>query len=333
MAVPFSRYTESQLRLLLSVLGADEDTALEEIAARLERLRRGLEPEDEISLILSWLGQCRLVHKLGQEQLPIASADTYRVPDLLTVFDFDGGTVPVLIEVKKRDPRDPATLQEGTLSFHPRYVRYAELVGLPLLIAWKHRTFWTLFDSTLAAQADGQHRIGFFEAMEQNLLGILAGDFSYRVAPGTAIRMRIQKLSKPDDEGRFRGVIQDTHFVNADGERLPNLPELTRLGSLFVFWENEVEQVEEDGAVIQSFVIPDLEYGEFASRTLGKLLHSFAAITRRDVNLREVMHDREHWVHNSGEFRRMVDVGASYGAFTDVFRQVPRALPTFLRRP
>jgi hypothetical protein len=333
VAVTFSRYTDSQLRLLLSVLGADVETPLDEIAARLERLRRGLEPEDEISLILSWLGQCRLVHKLGQEQLPIDSAGAYRVPDLLAVFDVDGEALPVLIEVKKRHSRDPATLQEGRLSLHARYIRYAELVGLSLLVAWKHRTFWTLFDSTVAAQPDGQYRIGFFEAMKQNLLGILAGDFSYRVAPGTAIRMRIEKLSKTDDKGRIRGVIQDTHFVNADGERLPDLPELRRLGSLFVFWENEVEQVDQNDAIIQSFVIPDLEYGEFASRTLGKLLQSFAALPGRDVNLREVIHDREHWVHNSGELRRMVDVGARYGAFTDVFRQVPQELPAFLQRP
>ncbi len=318
MPIKFSRHTDSQLRLLLSVLGTEDNVDLDEVAARLEQLRRGLEPEDEFSLILAWLGRCRLVHKLGQEQLPIASAETYRVPDLLAVFEVGKKLIPVLIEVKKREK----------LTIHPGYVRYAELVGLPLLVAWQHLTFWTLFDVHDAVTSDGAYKINFSRAMEQNLLMVLAGDFSYHVAPGTAIRMRIKKLSPPDDNGGFRGEIEDIYFTNPAGERIPNIPHLS---SLFLIWDNEVDEVDEGDAIVQSFVIPDVGYGEFASRTLGKLLRSFAALDKRDVDLRRVMHDTLHWVHNAGEFRQVVNQGAEYGVFTRVLRLRPRNLPAFLK--
>ena len=40
----------------------------------------------------------------------------------------------------------------------------------------------------------------------------------------SGIRMRIVKLSEPDAEGGFDGEIQDVHFENAAGERIPNIP-------------------------------------------------------------------------------------------------------------
>jgi hypothetical protein len=50
---------------------------------------------DEFGVICPWLGQCRLVHKLDQQQAPASSRDTYQVPDLLAGFNAAG---PFLIE-------------------------------------------------------------------------------------------------------------------------------------------------------------------------------------------------------------------------------------------
>jgi Holliday junction resolvase len=44
--------------------------------------------------------KCKLVHKLEQEQYPLASSDKYQVPDLFAVFDYEGKEILVLIEVK-----------------------------------------------------------------------------------------------------------------------------------------------------------------------------------------------------------------------------------------
>src|SRR4029078_1707173 len=141
------------------------------VLVRLEHLRRALAPEHEFSLILSWLGQCRLVHRMVQEQLPLNSTETLRVPDLVAAFEYKDKLVPVLIEVKSTAPADPMTLNEGVLHFKPHYLRYAELMRLPLLIAWRHRVIWTMFDARCAELGPTNLKIGFCTAMKENLLG------------------------------------------------------------------------------------------------------------------------------------------------------------------
>ena len=67
------------------------------------------------------------------------------------------------------------------------------------------------------------YKIDFDEALKQNLLGILGGDFSYRLVPGTQINLQIQKLNTPDpDTGGFDGQITEavTPSFSRDGKRV-----------------------------------------------------------------------------------------------------------------
>ena len=93
-------------------------------------------------MIVFWLGRCRLVHKLDQLQFSANSKDRFRVPDLLVVFDFQGKDLPVLIEVKVKE--------ETKLSWRPDFIEalqaYSSLLELPLLVVWKNKTFWSLFE-------------------------------------------------------------------------------------------------------------------------------------------------------------------------------------------
>jgi hypothetical protein len=98
----------------------------------------------------------------------------------------------LLIEVKTTEPSDPTTLDLGTLSVNRKYLPYAELLGLPMLVAWTNRGLWTLFEMRHAQLAEVNYKIDFATAMKENLLSMLGGDFSYRLAPGTRIRMRIR---------------------------------------------------------------------------------------------------------------------------------------------
>lgn len=121
-------------------LGVDSKT----LADRIRRLQAGLPSEDEFSVLLTWLGRCRLVHKLDQLQSPRDSRARLRVPDLLAVFDYRGSELPVLIEVKTSAP-DINTLSWAE-SYRDSLVRYAEMLKLPLLVAWKCGSMWTLTD-------------------------------------------------------------------------------------------------------------------------------------------------------------------------------------------
>ena len=152
---------------VLAELGCAASPA--EIAKRVRRLDLGLPAEDEFSVICAWLGKCRLLHKLDQQQVPAASRKSYQVPDLLALFEAGG---PFLIEVKVK--------ARQTLSFQPGYLKrlteYAALLRMPLLIAWKFHTIWTLFDARHLTLARTNFNISWSEAMKQNLLGVLAGD-------------------------------------------------------------------------------------------------------------------------------------------------------------
>jgi hypothetical protein len=323
------RQTAAQLRFLLDALPhlgvtGDRTTLLAELTA----LHRNLQPEHEFALILSWLGRCQLIHKLGQEQLPHTSIDTYRVPDLLVVFEYDGRPIPVLIEVKTTaPPNDPLAMGRLT-TIKPGHFRYAELLGLPLLIAWKDRTFWTLFEARHATLAETNYHIDFSKAFEENLLSTLAGDFSYRLAPGTALNMPIRKLTTPDPEtGAFDGQFHDIHFTNPSGERIPNI---RHLGSLFMFWENEAEQIDQGEDILQRFVVPNIERNEFASRTLSSIAHAFAR--NRNVDWRMLMHDTEHVAHDYGRMQELAEHGAAHGVITHILHFRPQHIPDFLLR-
>ena len=102
------------------------------------------------------------------------------------------------------------TKDDGVLSWKPDYLSslqsYASLLGLPLLVGWKHRTFWTLFEAKHFGPAVTNMNISFEDAMKQNVLGVLAGDFSFCFRPGTGLYFRYRKLGKTANG--FEAVIQ-----------------------------------------------------------------------------------------------------------------------------
>jgi hypothetical protein len=63
--MPLSRNADSQIRQLVDLLALDKTATPEEQIARLIHLQSSLDPENEFELVLSWLGNCRLIHKLG----------------------------------------------------------------------------------------------------------------------------------------------------------------------------------------------------------------------------------------------------------------------------
>ena len=199
----------------LTQLGWEADP--KRIAARVWRLNLGLPREDEFSVVSTWLGRCDLIHKLDQKQTPTKSRDTFQVPDLLAVFRHENRSVPVLVEVKSS--------KENTLSFRPDYLlrlqNYAALVRLPVLIAWKHFGLWILFDISHLQKSQKNFNISFQSAMRENLLGILAGDFSYSLSIGSGVHLRFRKdelLSETRDgegvEQQWKMTCDDVSFTD-----------------------------------------------------------------------------------------------------------------------
>jgi Holliday junction resolvase len=206
------------------------------------------------------------VHKLDQFEYPPGAWKQYRIPDLLAVFDVDGVPVPALIEVKASS--------RNVLSFKPEYLlalqAYADLVGLPLLFAWKHHTFWVLFEARHLRTARKNRNIGFKDAFRETLLGLLAGDFSFSFRAGVGLHLNIRKLKMK--ENGFEGRIEDCYILGPEGTKSYGEG---GLWLLFTCLDQESLLKETDTHALQSFIVQADSPAEFAHRGLVTLLQTF----------------------------------------------------------
>lgn len=290
-----------------------------EIAEFAKRLEAGLPAEDELSVIFHWLGQCRLVHKLDQFPYPPGVWELYRVPDVLAVFEVGGRHYPVLIEVK--------TCIDKTLSWKPDYLsslqRYASLLNLPLLVAWKHRSFWTLFEAKHFRLATTNLNISFLEAMKQNLLGVLAGDFSFSFRAGTGTHVRTRKLKETTNG--FDGVLEEVYFSNAEGRRLGAVGGVLQF---FLCIDQEPSEVETETELLQSFVISTDQLAEFAHRAVVTVLDTFSE-TQQAFSWRQVL-IQNRLPHISDGPQQAAKNALDAGFLEHVVAPRPQTLPDFL---
>jgi Holliday junction resolvase len=242
------------LQEVLSELGWSADAAA--VANKVRLLNFGLPLEDEFSVVCAWLGKCQLLHKLEQLQIPPASRQEYQVPDLLAKFSTQtNNSSPVLIEVKGKT--------DNVLSFKPEYLQrlqnYADLLGMPLLIAWKFHGMWMLFEVRHMRKVVKNFNITLSDAMRENLLGVLAGDVAYKIGAGAGVHLRLRKdrLVEAEESGGSRTeewsmTIDDVFFTDRQGNRRADLN--SEVQSLFTAWDLEQKEEHTDSHVHVHFV-------------------------------------------------------------------------------
>lgn len=299
----------------------------EQIAARIQRLNVGLPREDEFSVICGWLGCCDVIHKIDQKQTPEKSTEKYQVPDLLAVFNVKGKAVPALIEVKSK--------KDNTLSFRPDYMerlqRYADVVNLPILIAWKWQSLWMLFELRHLKKAQKNYNIHFGEAIKENLLGVLAGDFSYSLYPKAGLHFGIKKEeligTEETEDGKteqWKMVIEDVYFTNGDGEIVRKLP--SQVQQLFVTWDLEESEEHTDTHITMNNVVPEGSM-LFAHMALVRLLN-WQMPTDQDIHWRAMLHG-SNIVKGIDNFRDAIQEAMVHKIVRTVINQVPRTEPAF----
>ena len=69
------------------------------IISKLKNLENGIPAESEFIALLLLLGKCEYAHKLEQK-LYTSIQKPYRIPDLMALFEYHSGNIPVAIEVK-----------------------------------------------------------------------------------------------------------------------------------------------------------------------------------------------------------------------------------------
>ena len=314
---------------VLAELGYNVDAAA--VAEQVRRLDIGLPVEDEFSVVCAWLGKCQLLHKLDQHQVPITSKQEFQVPDLLAKFSTQTSKSPVLIEVKsKNEPR---------LSFKPDYLQrlqnYADLVGMPLLVAWKFHSIWMLFEVRHMKKATKNFNITLNTAMQENLLGSLAGDVAYKIGAGAGVHLRFRKDkllgTVRTNEGymeQWAMTIDDVSFTDREGSRRADLD--GEVQSLFTAWDLEDREEHTDSHVHMHFVAGD-EGMQFAHTALVRLL-----------SWESPHDDRPHWrgllrqeqvTANVASFSAALDKAFRQKVVSHIFYFQPHTAPEFLSSP
>ena len=125
-------------------------------------------------------------------------------------------------------------------------------------------------------KANKNFNISLQTALQQNLLGVLAGDVAYKIGAGAGLHLRFRKDklvdSQPSEEGEIQQwmmTIDEVVFTDRDGDHHTEVD--GEIQSLITAWNLEEEEEHTDSHVYLRFVAGD-EGLQFAHQALVELL-------------------------------------------------------------
>ena len=160
-----------------------------------------------------------------------------------------------------------------------RIQNYANLIGLPLLIAWKTPFgFWTLFEARHLVKAVKNFNLSLGTAMKENLLGVLAGDLAYTIGAGAGIHFRLRKVALVEQqrhgdtttEQLWKTIVDDVAFADYQGNRRTDLAE--QVQNLFMTWNLQNQEEHTDTHVTISLMASSSQEMQFSHTALVYLL-------------------------------------------------------------
>ncbi|SHM63267.1 hypothetical protein [Phytopseudomonas punonensis] len=296
----------------------------EEVIQRVKRLDLGLPAEDEFAVICSWLGKCSLVHKLDQQQIPRSSRETYQVPDLLAVFNTTNNQYRVLIEVKTKKEEN-LTLRAKD---RDKLLKYGEILGLPVLFAWKYHGFWMLFDISLFKRFNKNYRVDFFSAMSNSLMSLLAGDVSYQLGEGVGLYFKLKKdgMHRSDENVEtWKARMEEVYLLDFNGEK--NYKFSPKTLSILNTCEIEENTEVDDEYIRQSFVVrPGV--GNMAHRAIESLLTM--ADVDANIHWRSLLVD-ESPLYSIADFQSALNEALKQKFVSYILVQHPKEYPVFIK--
>lgn len=273
----------------------------EDVLKQARSQEKGIPLEHQFGAICWWLGKCKHFQFIDtQPEFPyLSKIENVRYPDVFAIFNYNNQDFPCFIQIKSKN--------DVRLKMKSEYVsglkKYPLLKGYPLLIAWKFREFWYLFDIDTFISENGGINVRFEDAALANLMGVLCGDFVIEglkkgiewcivLEPEkdvdlmnfnnnmdftgrcvdyyffTPSRKASKSLENPPDE--YANTLKDKNF---NGESVASL--MVELAPFLGSWmsikryENKYiyigEKVEDRGGIFASQVLPFVSYAKAAN--------------------------------------------------------------------
>jgi Holliday junction resolvase len=325
--------TELAFRLLPSAeeiaRGGLGDVTLQRVADRLAMIRDGLAPEIEFISAVNWLGHCLAVNRIDQLPLPrYLEGEEFRVPDVLAICRKGEKTVPVLIEIKKT--LDDEIVWTEAYLFALR--RFAEAMKMPILIAWKRGSIWTLNEIAHFQKRVKSYHLPWLDAMKENLMGLLFGDlhimFTQRVSFFLDAEIESEQplpaLPMVLPEGRYTLTVKKAGFL-LDGAEA-NVTAGLQWMFFFVPDESHVHRTSESAVRIMftpkpdtSVTLGDCGLGIMLWRYNNPEAIDWEAVARKRIG------------PLAAETRDALKAGIEQGVVQYVLDQVPQTVPDFLK--
>lgn len=173
---------------------------------RIKGIHKGLSAEHEFAAIASWLGSTRLIVSADDV---LHSDGQYRVPDFLVVVQKGDRDVKFLVEVKS-DADDKLKWSEKYLS---AMKRFADLLGMPLLVAWKWHGMWALVDVERFEKKNTAYHLTFDAALKNNLMSALSGNVFLVIKEGFRLEFKLKLLDPVDAASELLSEGQHTMRV------------------------------------------------------------------------------------------------------------------------
>jgi Holliday junction resolvase len=256
------------------------DNKIEDEQAFVNRLRHveyGLNAETECSAILAWLGNCSIVHKISAEGY---FPENMKVPDLFAVFEKNRQILRTCVEVKSTEDLK----LRWTNEYYGKLQNYSNIMGHPLLLSWKVRPFgrWILLDPATPGLVK-EERIDFRDSLSQNLMGIIAGDFTVFPKSGIGIHfdgkiLKKEKISKTESNVNIK--ISGCFWGDSKRNKLRNLSQ-SEIALIMMLANNQYYN-EKGQTVKWGYITPDIHSQEQNNVFAQDLLRFLVGFSKKD---------------------------------------------------
>jgi hypothetical protein len=194
-----------------------EQIETSEFKENIDRFFRGYKAEDNFHILYSAIPWVKLIHELGQKQLPSLSKEIYQVPDFTIFFETcKKENKPILLEVKSVKG-DSQSLEVMTKQLDA-CVKYSKTLGIPVLYAiyWDKYQTWTFNAIENFEIKTKKHKIKISDAIK-NDLSVIVGDITFVITQPiyrkTVCDKSITDSTNPQHE-KFGVIVSDSVSVD-----------------------------------------------------------------------------------------------------------------------